>query len=94
MPYLTYIIDNYDKLPSIVAFIHANRNGYPQAWHTDTPDHSNAASLQKLNLKFVELNGYVNLRYIQAPGGLQPFRDPPGSEDDPLTETEAMMHKV
>jgi len=97
MPYLTYIIDNYDNLPSIVAFLHAHRDGYPQAWHTDSPDHSNPASLQKLNLKFVELNGYANLRCIESPGcpgGLQPFRDPPGPEDDPLTETEALMHKV
>jgi hypothetical protein len=97
MPYLTYIIDNYDNLPFIIAFVHAHRDGYPVAWHTDSPDHSNVASLQKLNLNFVQSNGYANLRCINSPGcpsGLQPFRDPPGPADDPLTETEALMRKV
>jgi hypothetical protein len=97
MPYLTYIVDNYDKLASIIAFVHAHRDGYPKGWHTDSPDHSNVASLQKLNLNFVQSNGYANLRCIHSPGcpsGMQLFRDPPGPVDDPLTETEALMRTV
>jgi len=97
MPYLSYIVDNYENLPSTIAFVHAHRDGYPQAWHTDSPGHSNVISLQRLQTDFVQSNGYVNLRCIHSPGcpsGLQPFRDPPGPEDDPKTETEALMHKI
>jgi hypothetical protein len=97
MPYIHYIIENYDNLPSIIAFMHAHRDGYPVAWHTDSPNHSNVWSLQNLQLDYVKEQGYVNLRCIQSPGcpgGLQPFRDPPGSDDDPLTETEDLMHEI
>jgi hypothetical protein len=97
MPYLTYIIDNYDKLASIVAFVHAHRDGYKTAWHTDSPNNSNVASLQKLKLNFVQSNGYANLRCLHTPGcpsGIQPFRDPPGLATEPVAETELLMHKA
>ncbi|TGO36038.1 hypothetical protein BHYA_0137g00190 [Botrytis hyacinthi] len=66
--YLTYIIDNYDKLPSISAFLHAHQNGWWDAWHTDVAGHDNVASLNTLNLDFVEEQGYVNLRCALKPG--------------------------
>ncbi|KAF2457874.1 hypothetical protein BDY21DRAFT_302959 [Lineolata rhizophorae] len=79
-PYLTYLIENYDNLPSIIAFLHSHRDGYPQAWHTDAIDYSNVKSLQALRLDYVRREGYVNLRCIDIPGcpaDVQPFRDPP-----------------
>jgi len=66
--YLTYIIDNYEQLPSIVVFLHSHKNGWRTAWHTDTPGHSNVISLHLLNLDFVRKAGYVNLRCNWGPG--------------------------
>ncbi|KAF2501889.1 hypothetical protein BU16DRAFT_600049 [Lophium mytilinum] len=68
MTYLTYIIDHYDSLPSIIAFVHSHKDGWPQAWHTDTPGYSNAVSLNTLNIDFVQRNGYANLRCNGNPG--------------------------
>ena len=71
MAYLTYIIDNYTSLPSILAFLHSHRSGFLSAWHTDTPLHSNVDALRMLKLDFVEQNGYVNLRCKHNPGCLE-----------------------
>ncbi|KAL9097085.1 MAG: hypothetical protein Q9163_006385 [Psora crenata] len=67
MAYLTYIIDNYGALPSILAFLHSHLS----AWHTDTPLHSNVDALRMLKLEYVEQNGYVNLRCNHNPGCLE-----------------------
>jgi hypothetical protein len=78
--YLAYIVQNYDNLPSTIAFIHPHKDGYPIAWHTDNPEHSNVVSLQSLNIDFIQSNGYANLRCIRDPGcphEVMPFRDPP-----------------
>ncbi|KAF9695533.1 hypothetical protein EKO04_006372 [Ascochyta lentis] len=78
--YLAYIVQNYNNLPSIIAFIHPHKDGYPTAWHTDNSQHSNAISLQTLNINFVQSNGYANLRCIHNPGcphEVMPFRNPP-----------------
>lgn len=74
MAYLSYIIDNYDSLPSTIAFIHAHEDGWWTAWHTDAPSHSNAISLSSLNLAFVQKEGYVNLRCAWKPGCLASHR--------------------
>lgn len=77
MPYLTYIVDHYDSLPMTVAFIHSHEKGWPKAWHTDAGDYSNANSLRKLNIDFVQRNGYANLRCLLSPGcpsEIQPAR--------------------
>ncbi|MCJ1362050.1 hypothetical protein MMC16_001152 [Acarospora aff. strigata] len=68
MAYLTYVIDNYSSLPSIIAFIHPHRSGFWNAWHTDTPLHDNVYALENLQLPFIQQNGYVNLRCNWAPG--------------------------
>lgn len=81
--YLAYIVQNYNNLPSTIAFIHPHKDGYPTAWHTDNNAHSNPLSLQILNVEFVQRNGYANLRCIHIPGcpdEVMPFRDPP--DDD------------
>ncbi|KAA6414304.1 MAG: hypothetical protein FRX48_02667 [Lasallia pustulata] len=68
MAYLTYIIEHYDALPTIMALIHPRRNGFWAAWHTDTPLHDNVDSLRKLRTDFVRRNGYANLRCNWNPG--------------------------
>ncbi|KAI4647932.1 hypothetical protein J4E93_004343 [Alternaria ventricosa] len=78
--YLAYIVQNYDNLPSTIAFIHPHKDGYPIAWHTDNQEHSNVVSLQSLNINFIQSNGYANLRCVNDPGcphEVMPFRDPP-----------------
>ena len=78
--YLAYIVQNYDNLPSTIAFIHPHKDGYPIAWHTDNNEHSNVVSLQTLNIDFIQSNGYANLRCVNDPGcphEVMPFRDPP-----------------
>jgi hypothetical protein len=55
--YLTYIVQNYNNLPSTIAFIHPHKDGYPTAWHTDNNEHSNVVSLQTLNIDFIQSNG-------------------------------------
>lgn len=86
--YLTYIIQNYDSLPSTVAFVHSHEAGFPKAWHTDAKGHSNVESLNSLNVKFVQRNGYANLRCLHNPGcpdEIQPFREP--MDESRTTET-------
>jgi hypothetical protein len=78
--YLAYIVQNYNNLPSTIAFIHPHKDGYPIAWHTDNNEHSNVISLQTLNINFIQSNGYANLRCVHDPGcpnEVMPFRDPP-----------------
>lgn len=68
MAYLTYLIDNYDNLPSTIAFLHSHRSGFLLAWHVDAPLHDNVAAMRSLQLDFVQRNGYVNLRCNWNPG--------------------------
>ena len=71
MAYLTYIIDNYARLPAVIAFIHPHRDGLLSSWHTDTPLHSNVDALRTLNLTHVMNKGYANLRCKHSPGCLE-----------------------
>ena len=65
MAYLTYIIDHYDNLPDIVAFVHPHQF----AWHIDEIFGGDAVvMLQRINPARVMREGYVNLRCIWAPG--------------------------
>jgi hypothetical protein len=78
MPYLTYIVDNYPNFPDVIAFVHAHRDGWPTAWHTDTKDHSAVLMLQTLRTDTVIKHGYVNLRCnleVGCPAEVQPFRE-------------------
>ncbi|KAI9733244.1 MAG: hypothetical protein M1834_003328 [Cirrosporium novae-zelandiae] len=68
MAYLTYVIDNYDKLASTIVFLHSHRSGFLTAWHVDSPMHDNVWAMQHLQLDFVQENGYVNLRCNWNPG--------------------------
>jgi Protein of unknown function (DUF3431) len=62
MAYLTYLIDFYHFLPSVVLFLHAHEDGYHEAWHVDSRLHSNVAATRELRLSPVHDRGYVNLR--------------------------------
>lgn len=64
MGYLTYIVDHYDTLPSIIAFIHPHKT----SWHNEDIELNNVDALNLLNLTFVEQAGYVNLRCGLNPG--------------------------
>ncbi|OAX77451.1 hypothetical protein ACJ72_08250, partial [Emergomyces africanus] len=68
MAYLTYIIDNYHNLPHTIAFLHAHRSGFLQAWHVDAPLHDNVIAMRMLQLDYVQQAGYVNLRCNWNPG--------------------------
>jgi hypothetical protein len=85
--FLTFIIDNYNHLPGIIAFIHPNRipdDGQPAAKKgknkkkLEGPGFDNVASLNKLNIDYVQRHGYANLRCVTTPGcpdEIQPFRN-------------------
>jgi hypothetical protein len=68
MAYLTYIIDYYDKLPSLMLFLHSHKDGYWKSWHTDATLHDNVLGVHSLNLHYILEQGYVNLRCILSPG--------------------------
>ncbi|KAK2875152.1 hypothetical protein FQN49_001736 [Arthroderma sp. PD_2] len=76
MAYLTYVIEHYDSLPSIIAFLHSHRAGFLKAWHVDAPLHDNAIAMQSLQTDFVKENGYVNLRCMRNLGCESPGRHP------------------
>jgi hypothetical protein len=87
MPYLTYLVEHYDKLPATIVFLHAHRAGFPMAWHNEGHDYDAVEMVRTLNIDFVQRNGYANLRCIDIPGcpdEVQPFRNPP--EDHRTTE--------
>lgn len=86
MPYLTYIIDHYPDFPDVMAFIHAHRLGWPEAWHTDAKNHDAVNMLRDLRLETVVKRGYVNLRCLGIPGcpdEIRPWRNPPDPEKLP-----------
>ncbi|KAF2813131.1 uncharacterized protein BDZ99DRAFT_460425 [Mytilinidion resinicola] len=93
MPYLTFIIDNYQNLPKTMAFLHSHRGGWPEAWHNDAPGYMAKNMLDKLKIDYVQRNGYANLRCIHnpgCPGEMQMFRQPPQGE----LEVEGYMLEV
>jgi hypothetical protein len=65
--YLTYLIDHYDMLPSIMVFLHPHQKGYKASWHVDAPLHSNTAAIRTLRLELVRQRGYVNMRCNPTP---------------------------
>ncbi|KAK6383034.1 hypothetical protein LTS17_003704 [Exophiala oligosperma] len=68
MAYLTFLIDHYNQLPAYMVFVHPHLEGWPKAWHTDSPDHNQVLSIRSLRLEYLEQQGYVNMRCIHDPG--------------------------
>jgi hypothetical protein len=64
MVYLTYIIDHYEVLPKIILFHHANR----WQWHNDDPLYDGERVLSRLQVPYIEQQGYVNLRCVWTLG--------------------------
>lgn len=72
MTYLTYIIDFYDALPNVTAFVHAGR----EQWHNEDLGPRTSTILENLRLDTVRRRGYVNFRCMWDPGcpvGVAPF---------------------
>ncbi|KAI9799998.1 MAG: hypothetical protein M1833_003527 [Piccolia ochrophora] len=65
MVYLTYIIDNYDKLSDTSIFVHSHR----RAWHNnDLLDGDMVKMVRRLSNERVAREGYFNLRCHPHPG--------------------------
>ncbi|PSK51719.1 hypothetical protein B9Z65_2986 [Elsinoe australis] len=63
--YLSYIIDNYDKLPDVSIFVHPDR----WTWHNnELMDNDLAGMIRYLKPEKVVRDGYVNLRCHWIPG--------------------------
>ncbi|CAI7571756.1 unnamed protein product [Penicillium viridicatum] len=75
--YLQYILDNYDKLPEYMVFLHAHQySGHVEFWEQD-----NVLTVQRLQLDYLRQVGYLNLRCDWNPGcpdEVQPFRQMAG----------------
>ena len=65
MVYLTYVIDNYDKLPDIVLFMHAHRWTHH---NNEFLGHDAVEMIQRLNDAHVIREGYMNMRCHWNPG--------------------------
>ncbi|KAI9729115.1 MAG: hypothetical protein M1828_000200 [Chrysothrix sp. TS-e1954] len=62
--YLSYIIDNYDRLPEVSVFLHGER----YQWHNEDPMYDGVLMISKLRLEHVIEQGYANLRCTHAIG--------------------------
>ncbi|KAJ9357749.1 hypothetical protein C8Q69DRAFT_396414 [Paecilomyces variotii] len=87
MVYLTFIIDNYENLPDIMAFMHAHQ----MAWHNDDILDWNAAEmLRRLNPNRVAREGYMNMRCNWSPG-CPDWMHPGTLEEDSSKQEETML---
>jgi hypothetical protein len=82
--YLTYIIENYANLPSIMVFIHGHRKHRHGTRDTESTspiirreddnaqfermDYDNLKTIKALNLEYTRSKGYANLRCMTSPG--------------------------
>ncbi|KAI4936661.1 hypothetical protein J4E86_011278 [Alternaria arbusti] len=74
MVYLSFIIDNYHKLPGNILFLHAER----YQWHNDDPDYDGLSILRKFRFSYLQEKGYLNLRCVWVlgcPNEIRPFED-------------------
>ena len=75
-----YIIEQYDNLPDVLIFQHANR----YQWHNDDPLFDGARSLSRLRIPHVLEQGYVNLRCVWTlgcPHEIRPFEEESAARD-------------
>lgn len=69
-----YIIDNYDRLPEVMLFIHSLR----YQWHNDHPYYDGVPMLRNFQVPYLLKQGYVNLRCSWAlgcPTEIRPYSD-------------------
>lgn len=86
MVYLTYLIDNYDNLPDIMAFMHAHQF----AWHNEEIfDFDAAEMLRRISLERVTREGYMNMRCMWSPGCPEHLK--PGAIDEDIRKKEERL---
>lgn len=69
-----YIIDNYDRLPESLLFIHSQR----YQWHNDDPYYDGVRMLRNFQVPYLQKQGYVNLRcawVLGCPVEIRPYSD-------------------
>ncbi|KAF7679557.1 hypothetical protein GT037_003305 [Alternaria burnsii] len=74
MVYLSFIIDNYRKLPANILFLHAQR----YQWHNDDPDYDGLSILRQFRIPYLREKGYLNLRCVWVlgcPTEIRPLKD-------------------
>ncbi|KAL1959004.1 hypothetical protein VTO42DRAFT_3245 [Malbranchea cinnamomea] len=84
MSYLTFMIDYYDMLPEVMAFVHGNND----QWHNTMPGSLNSEILSGLRIDTVKAKGYLNLRCDWDPGcptSVHPFNP---------TDTDIKSHDI
>ncbi|KAL4927838.1 DUF3431 domain-containing protein [Aspergillus undulatus] len=87
MVYLSYIIEHYDELPEIIAFMHSHQFG----WHNDDLLDGNAATiLTRLRPERVIREGYMNLRCGWGPG-CPDWLHPGTLEEDETKQEEILL---
>ncbi|KAJ9658039.1 hypothetical protein H2201_007934 [Coniosporium apollinis] len=86
MVYLSWIIDSYDALPDVAAFMHAHR----WSWHNDDIlDNDAAQMLRRLSSERVMREGYMNMRCHWDPGC--PDWMHPGEVEEDINKQEQTM---
>lgn len=71
---LRYIIDNYDRLPEVILFIHSQR----YQWHNDDPYYDGVPMLRNFQVPYLQKQGYVNIRCawsLGCPAEIRPYTD-------------------
>lgn len=87
MVYLSYLIEHYDKLPDIIAFMHSHQF----AWHNDDLlDGNSAEVLKRLRAERVIREGYMNLRCGWGPG-CPDWMHPGTLEEDESKQEEILL---
>ncbi|KAF2748229.1 hypothetical protein M011DRAFT_35706 [Sporormia fimetaria CBS 119925] len=79
MPYLTYLVEHYDSLPSTVVFLPASRTSFAITIPNEGEDYDIVERLRTLNFEFVQKNGFANLQCEPFPGcpdKYEHFRNP------------------
>ncbi|KAG9569159.1 hypothetical protein KCU71_g2431, partial [Aureobasidium melanogenum] len=87
--YLSYIITHYYHLPEYMVFVHGDR----YQTHNDDPMYDTLPLIQKLDLDYVDLEGYVNLRcnWKHCP---EPYIVPQPGHDDSIWEAHGEYAKA
>lgn len=90
MVYLSWIIDNYEKLPDVAMFMHAHR----WTWHNNVLlDFDAVEIVKRLNPNRVLREGYVNLRCHWDPG-CPDWMHPGEVEDDKSKHEQKLLAKA
>ncbi|KAF2141642.1 uncharacterized protein K452DRAFT_287592 [Aplosporella prunicola CBS 121167] len=90
MVYLSWIIDNYEKLPDVALFMHSHR----LAWHNnDALDLDAVEMVRRLNRNRVLREGYMNLRCHWTPG-CPDWMHPGEIEDDATKREQKLLAKA